>query len=205
MHDRMFPASEAHRLEDPERLIFMPARDVVAAMELAPGMTVADIGAGTGYFALPMALAVQPGGRVFAVDTQPEMLRLLDIKLGAPLAPDNITLVEGKASATSLDDSTCDRVLAANIWHELKDHAAVLAEFARILKPGGSVAILDWRSDVPARSAASPRSDGDPPGPPMEHRISAETVQQTLRDQRWSVLKTANSGLYSYLILARPQ
>src|SRR5689334_18193385 len=98
---KLFDPASAHKLEDPERLTWMPPDEVVALLGISRGIDVADIGAGTGYFALPIAVAAAPG-RVFAVDLQPEMLKLLDQKLGAPEAPDNIQLVEGDASATTL-------------------------------------------------------------------------------------------------------
>lgn len=203
MHDRMFNTAESHRLDDPERLRFMPPTEVVNSLELAPGMTVADIGAGTGYFALPVARAISPGGRLFAVDVQREMLTRLDAKLRQIGASGNISLVEGDATGTALPDAGCDRVLIANVWHELPDHAGALCEFARILRPGGRLAILDWRTDVPARSKAVPRREGDPPGPPAEHRISRDEVANTLRASDWDVLSQQNVGEYSYLVIAR--
>jgi len=203
MHDRRFDPAQAHKLEDPERLTFMPPEEVLSALHLSPGMTVADIGAGTGYFAIPMAKAVQPAGRVYAVDLEPTMLRLLDEKLGAPSAPDNITLVQGDAAQTSLPDELCDVLLVANVWHELEDQVEVLRELCRILKPQGRLAILDWRSDVPARAHGAPRTQTDPPGPPREHRIPAEKVLETLRSNKFSPVESVNVGAYSYLIIAR--
>lgn len=202
MHDRMFNAAESHRLDDPERLRFMPPAEIVNALELAPGMTVADIGAGTGYFALPVARAILPNGRVFAVDVQREMLTRLDARLRQAGASGNISLVEGDATGTTLPDASCDRVLIANVWHELPNHPAALHEFARILRREGRVAILDWRADVPARSKSAPRTESDPPGPPAEHRIPADEVAKRLRADGWTVLSRDNVGEYSYLITA---
>jgi ubiquinone/menaquinone biosynthesis C-methylase UbiE len=202
MHNRMFNPAESHRLEDPERLRFLPPTEVVAALELAPGMTVADIGAGTGYFALPVAQAILPGGRVFAVDAQREMLMRLDAKLRQIGASGNISLVAGEATNTTLPDASCDRILIANVWHELPDTAATLHEFARILRPNGRLALLDWRADVPSRPESRPRQDDDPPGPPREHRVSSADVANTLRTNGWKVLSQANVGEYSYLVIA---
>lgn len=202
MHDRRFDPAQAHRLEDPERLTFMPPEDVLAALQLSPGMTVADIGAGSGYFSLPIAMAIRAHGRLYAVDVEPSMLKLLDEKLGAPSAPDNIHLVEGEATSTNLPDGICDVALLANVWHELEDHAAVLAEMRRILKPHGRLAILDWRADVPARTHGAPRTESDPPGPPREHRIPDSAVAENLRAHGWSSIKTSHIGLYSYLATA---
>jgi ubiquinone/menaquinone biosynthesis C-methylase UbiE len=202
MHERRFDPAQAHRLEEPERLTFMPPEEVVAALNLSPGVVVADIGAGTGYFAVPLAIAVRPKGRLYAVDIEPAMLKRLDEKLGAPSAPDNIKLVVGDAANTTLADATCDLVLLANVWHEVEDQPAVLGEVRRILKPNGRLAILDWRTDVPARPHGVPRTDADPPGPPREHRIPDSAVNETLRAHGWTDVKSIYVGLYSYLVTA---
>jgi ubiquinone/menaquinone biosynthesis C-methylase UbiE len=187
---KLFNPASAHKLEDPERLTWMPPGEIVAQLALDRGNNVADIGAGTGYFALPIAKAVAPG-LVYAVDLQPEMLKLLDQKLGAPGAPDNLHLVEGDAAATRLADGCCDVALLANMWHEIDEHAPVLREMARILKPRGRVVVLDWRPDVDR-----------PPGPPLEHRIPADDVRDTLEKNGWSVLSNQQVGTYSYLVIA---
>ncbi len=97
-HDRVFKPSEAHRLEDPERRVWLPPEEVLCRLRLHAAATVADIGAGTGYFALPLAKHVQ---RVMAVDMQPEMLQLLREKLAQPGAPNNVDLVQGAAANTT--------------------------------------------------------------------------------------------------------
>lgn len=167
----------------------MPAGEVVEHLNVKHGSDIADVGAGTGYFALPLAKAVAPG-KVYAVDVQPEMLKLLDQKLGAPGAPDNIHLVEGDAAATTLPDRSVDLALLANMWHEIDDHGPVLREVSRILRSGGTVAVLDWRPDVDR-----------PPGPPLEHRIAAAEVVQTLQQDGWRVVKNETVGTYSYLVM----
>jgi ubiquinone/menaquinone biosynthesis C-methylase UbiE len=67
-HERMFPHEHAHMLNDPDRQKWLPSAAVLERLALQPGMRVADVGAGTGYFALPIAHAVNPAGQVFAVD-----------------------------------------------------------------------------------------------------------------------------------------
>lgn len=192
INERTFNPSNAHRLENPERLTWMPPDEVERVLDLSSGMNVADIGAGTGYFALPFARKLAPCGKLFAVDMQPEMLNLLQMKLESEDAPRNIELVQGTADRTDLPDSICDLVFLANLWHELDDHASVLAEAARILRNGGSVAILDWRPDV-----------SRPPGPPIDHRIAPGDVVATLRDHGWKLDHSAPVGSYSYLVVAK--
>lgn len=186
-HERMFRHEHAHMLDDPERQRWLPAAAVLERLALRPGMSVADVGAGTGYFALPMARAVLPGGHVFAVDAQPEMLA----HLRAKIADLPITLVHGTADHTTLPDASVDLVLIANVWHEIDDTAAALIETKRIVRHEGRVAILDWRTDVE-----------QPPGPPLAHRASATDAAATLRSAGWSLAVPETIGMYSYLILA---
>jgi ubiquinone/menaquinone biosynthesis C-methylase UbiE len=192
-NERTFNPADAHKLEDPARLEWLPPADVLARLPLSPGMNVADIGAGTGYFSLPVARRIAPGGRVFAVDLQPEMLAILRAKMAAGGGVENVEPVEGSASASTLGDGSCDLILIANVWHELDDCGAALAEAFRILRAGGRLALLDWRTDVTR-----------PPGPPLGHRISQEAATRMLIAYGWSVLECGAVGAYSYLLLAAP-
>ncbi len=191
MGQRLFKPQDAHKLEDPERLIWLPVADVIRASAIRTGMHVADVGAGTGYFAIPLAKAVGPEGKVYAIDLQSDMLNLLREKINRSDALRNIELVRGEASRTTLATRSNDLVLIANVWHELDDHEAALREAARILVPGGTLALLDWRPDIDA-----------PPGPPSNHRISATHVVQCLEKNRWTAAPPINIGRYSYFISA---
>lgn len=191
MNDRVFKHTHAHKLEDPERLKWLPPAEVVSRLHLAPGARIADIGAGTGYFSIPMARAVGNGGKVLAIDMQPEMLDLLRRKLEQPGSPANISLHLGAASQLPLPDGSVDLALYANIWHELDDQDAALREAIRITTPKGKIALLDWRSDQES-----------PPGPPQEHRISAETVMAFLQSNGCHRVACYNVGQYNYIVTA---
>ena len=143
MYDRVFKHTEAHKLEDPERLRWLPPAEVISHLRLLPGMKIADIGAGTGYFSIPIARAVGDGGRVLAADLQPEMLELLHQKLSQEDAPGNIELVQGEASGLPLPDRAVDMAFFANIWHELPNHDAAFAEAVWFSVLGGEIAILE--------------------------------------------------------------
>lgn len=192
-NERTFDPAGIHRLEDPERLSWLPPEETLQALGVQPGWAVADIGAGTGYFALPLARACGPHGRVFAVDFQKEMLDYLKVKLAVAEAPANVTACLGSAEATGLDDNSCDLVFLANVWHELDSVSDVLAEMRRILRPVGRVAVLDWRTDVER-----------PPGPPLEHRVAVQTLERDLQDTGWVDILRCAIGDFSYLVLARP-
>jgi ubiquinone/menaquinone biosynthesis C-methylase UbiE len=169
----------------------MPPGDVLARLHVRPGMRVCDLGAGSGYFALPLAHAVGPQGKVFAVDLQSDMLELLRRKLEQPGAPRNIETSQGDATRTHLPNGCADVVLLANLWHELEDHPAVLREVRRILHPEGQVAVLDWRHDAP-----------HPPGPPLDHRIPMRDAVDTLERNGWRLEHHGPLGSFSYLLVA---
>lgn len=190
MHDRRFPAAQAHRLEDPARLEWLPPGEVLSLLNITPGEIVADIGAGTGYFALPMAGRTGNHGRVIAVDAQTEMLDWIRRKM-ENAGFGNIQLVHAEAEATTLPGASCDLVFMANVWHEFPNREAVLAEAARVLKPGGRLAILDWRPDV-ERVA----------GPPLEHRLSVESCTREMESAGYSPQAMGHVGEYSWMVVA---
>lgn len=189
--EKTFDVSGAARLDAPERARWMPVGLALEMLALAPGEHVADIGAGSGYFALPFARAVGPDGLVFAVDLQPGMLEILRGKVAQADAPSNIEMRQGTASDTGLAAASCDVVWFANVWHELDDAPAVIQEIKRILKPSGRVAILDWRPDAQF-----------PPGPPSDHRLAPASVVEALRQAGWSKVDSRTFAEYHYLVVA---
>lgn len=188
MPKKRFPVSEAHRLDLPARKVWLPPGDVLSAIGVQPGQTIADVGAGTGYFSLPLALAVGPNGKVYAVDAQDEMLSLLWQRRDEA-AITNIKLMHAEADKTGLPEGICDLFFAANVWHEFNDRAAVLQESTRILKAGGRVAIVDWRTDSPPK-----------PGPPLNRRIDSSDAVDALRSQGFRNITVVHVGLYSWLV-----
>lgn len=188
MNEKRFPASMAQRLNNPERLLWLPPADVMAALAVRPGETVADVGAGTGYFSLPLSSEVGEKGKVFAVDAQAEMLAWIKVKLDK-VESANIELIRAEAAETGLRASCCDLFFLANLWHEIDDRVAVLLEARRVLKMGGRIAILDWRIDV------------DPiAGPPLAHRIAPADALAEMRLTGFSEFASTEIGHYSWLV-----
>lgn len=187
-HERRFNASMASMLEKAERLEWLPPAEVIAALAVPPGQVIADIGAGTGYFALPLAQATGPKGKVYAIDAQAEMLSLLAGKV-RDSGLDNVELIRAEADATGLARKSCDFVFMANVWHEFDDRAAVLDEAMRLLRSQGRIGILDWRPDVEPDH-----------GPPIEHRLRPDDAVAAMRSAGAAPLASVNVGKYAWLV-----
>lgn len=173
-----------------DREHWLPSADLLADLDIHPGMTVAEIGAGVAYYAIPIARQTGPDGSVFAVEWRPWLLEDLHARLAGPDAPPNVEFVHGRAADTQLPSASCDLVLLADIWHELEHHDLVLSEARRILRPNGRLAILNWRPDV-----------ASPPGPPIEHRVPMQKTICDFEMRSWSLTKAANLLHDGYLLV----
>ena len=115
---------------------------------LKPGMAVADIGAGTGYYARRMAPLVGSSGVVYATDVQPEMMKILED--GAKKAGlSNIKPVLGGLKNVNLPDASIDLAIMVDVCHELEFPSVVIDSLVRALKPGGRIAYVEYRMEDP--------------------------------------------------------
>ena len=111
---------------------------------LKPGMAVADIGAGSGYYARRMAPLVGSSGVVYATDVQPEMIRMLaDGAKKAGLA--NLKPVLGGLQSVNLPAASIDLAIMVDVYHELEFPFEVMDSLVRALKPGGRIAYVEYR------------------------------------------------------------
>lgn len=157
------PARYAKSFDDPARDAWqMPAR-VIEALALKPGMTIADIGAGTGYFS--MRLAKAPGISVLAVDIEPKMIDYLKTR-AASAGVTNVTAVLAGPTTPNLPGPV-DVILVVDTYHHLPHRPAYFRELRRSLKPGGRIAIVDFRKDAPE-------------GPPAHFRFTPEQVRDEM-------------------------
>jgi precorrin-6B methylase 2 len=135
-------------LERPERETEEHFVQLVDSLKLAPGMTVADIGAGSGVISLKMADRVKPGGMVLAVDIQEEMLSVLSKKLDQ-LRITNVKPVRGTEKSPNLKPATVDLALMVDVYHEFRFPYEMLREISKALKPGGRVVFVEYRKEDP--------------------------------------------------------
>lgn len=136
-------------LERPEREAEEHVGKMIAELGLKPGDVVADIGCGTGYHVRRMAPRVLPGGRVYGVDIQPEMLVLLTNGL-TKVGVTNVVPVLGTVMDPKLPPSSVDLVLMVDVYHEFDHPREMMQAVARALKPGGRVVLVEFRAEDPA-------------------------------------------------------
>ena len=115
-------------------------------VSLAPE-TVADIGAGTGYFSLPLAARL-PKGRVLAVDIQPEMLRMLE-RRATQQGLSNVEPIQGQVDDPALPAATVDLAFMVDAYHEFSHPREMLQGIVRSLRPGGQVVLVEYRAEDP--------------------------------------------------------
>ena len=121
---------------------------LLAALALQPGMAVADIGAGTGYLSRRMAPAVMPGGKVWAVDVQPEMVGLLQ----AGARRSGLTQIEARLGAVDdirLPAGTVDIAIMVDVYHELANPYEVMTSVMKALKPRGRIVFVEYKAEDP--------------------------------------------------------
>lgn len=136
-------------LERSERIEEEAPDVAIRLLDIAKGSAVADIGAGSGYVTMLLSSAVGPGGRVFANDVQPEMIEILRRRLAAKQIA-NVTLVQGTIDDPRLPPASVDLALMVDVYHELSRPQAMLARLRSALKPGGRLALLEYRKEDPA-------------------------------------------------------
>jgi SAM-dependent methyltransferase len=175
------PPGDAHaplvhrfeRAEDWAKVFDEPGRDtwqkpevVVRVLDARPGMTIADLGAGTGYFEPYLSRAVGPRGHVLALDVEPDMVRYLGERAAREKLA-NVTPRLVKVDSPELSPGSVDRVLVVDTWHHIADREGYARKLADALAPGGVVAIVDFTGE--ARR-----------GPPQAHRLAPEQVAREL-------------------------
>ena len=171
-------------LIDPEKLF--------AALRLKPGATVLDLGCGEGRYSLPLAQRLGAGGQVYAVDLWQEGLASLSDKAGEAGLANLKTLHADASRPLPLADRGVDLALLATVLHDLAEAgqaAGALAELARLIKPGGRLAVVEFKKMA------------GPPGPPLHIRLSPEEVAALLRPYGFEAGETTALGPHIYLIM----
>lgn len=177
------------RFEGSDRDEWQKPDVVIATLQLRPGMSVADIGAGTGYFLPYLSKAVGKEGRVVAVDIEPDMIRYMNERIDKEglgnaetllAAPDDPRLAAG----------SMDRVLIVDTWHHIADRSDYTRKLRTMLRPGGEVYIVDFTLDSPH-------------GPPRDHRLEPSLAISELEAGGMKAEQAAANLPHQWVVRAR--
>jgi ubiquinone/menaquinone biosynthesis C-methylase UbiE len=159
-----FDIRQRQELLSEQREATLQPEALLRRLGLSMGDTIADIGCGPGFFTLPAAEIVGDGGVVLAADIQGEMLSAIRSR-AAEHGLTNVHVVKTSDKEIPIPDGSCDVVLLAFVLDEVEQRASFLHRAARLLKPGGRLAVLEWEKEQ------------QPDGPPMADRISPEELR----------------------------
>ena len=155
----------AQVFDDPQRDAWQKPHQVIEALALKPGAVVADLGAGTGYFSVRLARMV-PKGTVYAVDVEPDMVKYLGQRAAREKLKNMIAVAAAPGDARL--PAKADLVLLVDVYHHIGERERYFRALADSLKPGGRLAVIDFRLD-------SQR------GPPRDARVAPERVKAELK------------------------
>jgi ubiquinone/menaquinone biosynthesis C-methylase UbiE len=160
------------------------------ALDLKPGMVIADLGAGSGYYTSRMAKRVGPTGRVYATDIQQGMIDLLDRRIKAEgLA--NVTTVLGGMDDPRLPPGAIDLAIMVDVYHELQQPQVFLQRLKGTFKPGGRLVLLEFRKE-------------DPKVPILEvHKMSVAEVKQELEAEGFVLDRVIDVLPWQHIIVLR--
>ena len=192
------PADHQHRFGDAEKWAQVfddPARDawqkpheVIQALKLAPDAAVADIGSGTGYFSVRFAHMLQQG-RVYGVDVEPDMVKYLAERAKKEgLA--NLTSVAGAPDDARLP-APVDLAILVDVYHHVDNRESYFRKLRASLKPGGRLAVIDFRMDSPS-------------GPPKSARIAPDRVKSEMKKAGYALAEEHAFLPNQYFLIFRP-
>ena len=185
------PASYIAALENPRRDAHQKPQQVIEALALKKGEIIADIGAGSGYFTLRLAREVGPTGHVYGVDVSPEMIRHLNGRIrDAGLL--NVSSILAPPDDPLLPQSV-NRFFIVDVWHHIEDQTGYLSLMKKLLKPGGSVVMIDFhKKELPL-------------GPPVAEKIAREDLITQMQENGFRVVEEHTFLPYQYFLVFAPK
>ena len=168
-------------------------RQFFQALNLAGSSALLDLGCGRGNYALAAAELIGPSGRVYGIDAWAEGIVEMKKRARGRGLNNVEALVAQVAEGIPLDDSTMDICLMATVLHDFVQEGAgeiTLRETVRILKPGGMLAIVEFK-----------KIEG-PPGPQLAIRLSVEEVEHLIDPFGFEIRQTSEIGPHHYMIIA---
>ncbi len=171
---------EREREEKPQLLI--------DALEIKPGQTIADLGAGSGYYSFRIAPLVGPTGKVLAIDIEPAMLEASAQRASRERIA-NVATVRASVHDPNLAPGSVDLLFMVDVYHELEYPYEVMTKVRAALKPGGRVALIEYRAEDP-QVAIKP-----------VHKMSERQVRRELEAAGFRHVKTVRTLPLQHLIV----
>jgi len=179
--------------DDPARDAWQKPGEVAQALGIRAGMCVADLGAGTGYFSRYLSAAVTDKGTVFAVEVEPNLVVHLRERAEQEQTR-NLVPILGSTDNPRLPAGMVDLVLVVDTMHHIDKRIDYLRRLRRVLKPGGRVAVIDFKKEETASV-----------GPPMAHRLAREEVVEEFRSAGYQLVSEPRMLPYQYFLIFRPR
>jgi precorrin-6B methylase 2 len=175
-------------LERPERASEEQPQVAIDALEIKPGQTVADLGAGSGYYSFRIAPLVGPTGKVLAIDIEQHMLETIAERAHRERVA-NVMTVHSSAQDPHLAPGSVDLLFMVDVYHELEYPYEMMTKVRAALKPGGRVALIEYRAEDP-EVAIKPL-----------HKMSERQVRREMQAAGFRHLKTVHTLPLQHLIL----
>ena len=182
-----FDPKQVEKLNNPGRLEIQNPDLIWDTLALNDPKVLVDVGAGTGFFAMPFADKI-PEGIVYACDTSEVMLDWMKDNLPEKYQ-DRIIRIKTEENTIDLADGVADLVYMMLLHHELENPLLLLQEAKRLLKPGGKLMIVDWKKEVM------------PFGPPLEYRVDTDTIESHMQQAGFrDIVRHDSLPLNSFLV-----
>jgi ubiquinone/menaquinone biosynthesis C-methylase UbiE len=177
-------------LERAEREQEEAPSQAIAALDLKPGMVIADIGAGSGYYTSRLARQVAPSGRVYATDIQPGMIELLNRRVKAE-GLTNVETILGAMDDPRLPPASIDLAIMVDVYHELQQPQVFLQRLKPAFKPSGRLVLLEFRKE-------------DPQVPILEvHKMSVAEVRAEMEAEGFAIERVIDVLPWQHIIVLR--
>jgi SAM-dependent methyltransferase len=179
----------AKKFDDPKRDAWQKPHEVIQALNLKPDAVIADIGAGTGYFAVRFA-HMTPKGRVYGIDTEPDMVKYLAARAKKENL-NNLIAVAAEPGNPRLPEKA-DLIVLVDVYHHVDKREQYFRQLQQSLKPEGRVAVIDFRMDSPE-------------GPPPSARIAPERVKKEMLSAGYSLAQEHSFLPNQYFLIFQPE
>ena len=166
-------------------------------LEILPGMRIADFGCGSGHWAIVLARAVGPSGKVFAIDVQESALEATRAQARFAHLP-NVETIRANVEVpggTMLKDNAVDAVMISNMLFQADEKENVVGEAARIIKPGGRTFLIDWDTSMESTTLFL--------GPPLAQRVGRQDAEKLFLAKKFRFEKEFNAGSRHYGLIFR--